>query len=114
MISCLELVEEEKYLFSGSKDNIVMQWDMTTGDCIKSFKGHSGEILFIRKIPGKNKIITAARDYTIKVWDILSGKCVALLSANLQINSLTPVQANGRFAYGTLEGEFKIIDLVNI
>jgi WD40 repeat protein len=111
LVSCLELADEERCLFSGSKDGTIRQWDLSTCDCIKYLSGHTGEIVFVRKIPGQNKIITASRDHTLRVWDLFSGKCVAILPTNLQINFLTPVQSDGKFAYGTLQGEFKIIDL---
>jgi WD40 repeat protein len=111
LVSCLELVEEENTLFSGSMDNTIRQWDLTTGDCIKEFKGHCEEILFIRKVPGHNLIITASRDYTLRVWEIYSGECIAVLSADMLITNLSPIQKSGRFAYGPLQGEFKIIDL---
>jgi WD40 repeat protein len=111
LVSCLELVEEENTLFSGSIDHTIHQWDITTGDCIKEFKGHGEEILFIRKVTGKNLIITASRDYTLRVWDIYSGECIAILSTNLLVTSISPVQKNSRFAFGTLQGEFKIVEL---
>ena len=95
LVSCLELVEDENTLFSGSMDSTIRQWDLTTGDCIQVFKEHGEEILFIRKIPGQNLIITASRDYTLRVWDLFTGKCVSVLSANLLISSLTPIQSTG-------------------
>lgn len=111
LVGCLELDEEENSLFSGSIDTTIRQWDLATGVCIKVLKGHGNEVLFIRKVPGKNLIITASRDYTLRVWDLFSGECVTVLSTNLLISSITPIQENGRFAYGTLQGEFKIVDL---
>lgn len=111
LISSLELVEEENILFSGSLDSTIRQWDLKTKTCTKVYSGHSGEVVFIRKVPGYDKIVTASRDHTIRVWDIQSGECLAVLSTNLQINSLTPVEKNGRFAYGTMQGEFKIVQI---
>jgi WD40 repeat protein len=111
LISCLELVEEENMLLSGSKDNTIRQWDLTSGECIKVFTGHQGEVVFIRKIPSQKKIISASRDHTLRVWDLHSGQCISVLTTNLLINFLTTVDENSRFAYGTLQGEFKIVDL---
>ena len=111
LISSLELVEEENILFSGSFDSTIRQWDLSTKTCTRVYSGHSGEIVFIRKVPGYDKIVTGSRDHTIRVWNIRSGECSAVLSTDLQINSLTPVQKNGRFAYGTMEGEFKIVQI---
>jgi WD40 repeat protein len=111
LVSCLELVEEESTLFSGSIDYKICQWDITNGECIREFKGHDGEILFIRKVLGKNLILSASRDYTLRVWDLYSGENIAVLSSNLLVTSISPVQQNGRFAYGTLQGEFKIVNL---
>ena len=114
LVSCLELVEEENVIFSGSLDMTIRQWDTITGDCTKVFTGHNGEIVFIRRIPGQGKILTASRDHTIRIWDLITGECIAVLSTNLQINFLTPVQKNGRFAYGTLQGEFKVVDIAGV
>jgi len=127
MVNCLELIEDENLLFSGSGNNSIRQWnlisgdhkgdysirqwDLISGDCIRVFSGHLGEIVFIRKIPGQNRIISASRDHTLRVWEIFSGECVAVLATNLLINHLTPVDSNGRFAYGTLQGEFRIVNL---
>lgn len=111
LVSSLELDKEENMLFSGSSDTTICQWDLKTGDCLKVFAGHFGEVRFIRRVPGQNKIITAARDHTIRVWDIFTGKCIAVLSTNLLINCLTSVQEDCRFAYGTMQGEFKIVEL---
>lgn len=111
LISSLELVEEENILFSGSLDSTIRQWDLTTKTCTRVFSGHSGEVVFIRKVPGYDKIVTGSRDHTIRIWDIQSGECLAILSTDLQINSLTPVQKNGSFAYGTMQGEFKIVQI---
>ena len=111
LVGCLELVEEENTLFSGSMDCTIRQWDLTTGDCVHVYKEHGEEILFIKKVPGQNLIITASRDYTLRVWDLFSHRCISVLSTNLLISSLTSIQRTGRFAYGTLQGEFKIIEL---
>jgi WD40 repeat protein len=114
-VSSLELVEEEeRTLFSGSSDCTVRQWDLATGECIRVFTGHIGEVVFIRTIPGQKMILTGSRDHTIRLWDIYSGKCVAVLTTNLKINSLTSVQKDGRFAYGTMQGEFKVVELRGI
>jgi len=111
LVSCFELVESEQYLFSGSSDCMIGQWDTKTGDCLGIFEGHTDELISIRKIPGQDKIISASWDHSIRVWDIYSRKCVAVLPTNLLVTSLSKVQNNGRFAYGTIQGEFKIIDL---
>ena len=53
LVSCLELLEDENTLFSGSIDCTIRQWDLTTGDCVQVFKGHGEEILFIGQVPGQ-------------------------------------------------------------
>jgi WD40 repeat protein len=111
LVNSIELLDEERTLFSGSSDCTIRQWDLTTGECIRVFIGHLGEVVFIRRIPGQKKILTGSRDHTLRLWDIYSGKCVAVLTTNLQITSLAPVQEDGRFAYGTMQGEFKVVEL---
>jgi WD40 repeat protein len=109
-VCSLELVEKENLLFSGSFDNSIRQWDLSTGSCIRTFSGHTAEVVFIRSVPGQ-QILTAARDHSLRLWDCLSGECLAVLTTNLLITSVTPVTNEGWFAYSTLQGEFKVVEI---
>jgi len=110
LVSCLELSESEQLLFSGSKDGTVLQWDLSTGECTGEYTGHSNEIIHIRKLPGQDRIITSSWDHTLRVWEMYSGKCVGVLTTDLLVTGLDVDRHSGRIAYGTMQGEFKVIE----
>ena len=110
LVSCLMLAEPDQALFSGSRDGTLRQWDLSTGECTTEFKGHTDEIIYIRKFPGESRIITASWDHTLRVWEMYSGRCIGVLTTNLLVTGLSQVQDSGKFAYGTMQGEFNIID----
>jgi WD40 repeat protein len=109
LVSCLEVSGSGQYLFSGSKDGSVRQWDLSTGEYAVGFIGHTNEIIYIRELPGQNKIITASWDHTLRVWEMYTGKCIGVLTTDLLVTGMDVDQYSGRIAYGTMQGEFKVI-----
>ncbi len=55
-------------------DNMVELWDIFTGKSIRSFKGHSGEVVSVSFNPNGKQALTGSRDGTCKIWDVLSGQ----------------------------------------
>ena len=50
---------------------------------------------------------------TIRVWDLESGKCLAIYQARSDVASLSEIRTGGCFVCGTAAGEVKIITLHN-
>lgn len=64
-----------EYLFSGSKDNLIHQWNVSSGQLINTFQGHDSNILCITSYG--NFILSGSRDNIIKRWNIVTGKLVS-------------------------------------
>jgi len=55
-------------------------YDATTGTLLKKLTGHTGAIIFTKFVDNGNKIVTAAYDDTVKIWDANTGKCLNTVS----------------------------------
>ncbi|KAL3646006.1 Scytalone dehydratase [Castilleja foliolosa] len=61
---------------SGSDDQSVLVWDKHTTQLLEELKGHDAQVSIVRTLSGE-RILTAALDGTLKMWDVRTDKCVA-------------------------------------
>ena len=64
---------------SGSIDRTCKIWDVASGQCVQTLRGHSDEILDVCFNSTGNKLVTASADGTSRVYNTLTGACQAIL-----------------------------------
>ncbi|KAF6095948.1 NACHT and WD repeat domain containing 1 [Phyllostomus discolor] len=65
---------EEKLLVVGSQDGIVAVWDMEEQQVIHILTGHTREIRCIKVFAKGTQAISASKDHTLRLWNLLSGQ----------------------------------------
>lgn len=68
------MVPWEDVLVSGGCDRDVRVWDMQTGQCLHTLRGHTSTVRCL-KMSDANTAISGSRDTTLRVWDIRTGVC---------------------------------------
>ena len=66
---------------SGSSDDTIKIWNITTGECLETLEGHSDIISSIIKI-NRDIIVSGSYDKSIKIWE-LTGKCLRTLEGHV-------------------------------
>ncbi|XP_068307994.1 DENN domain and WD repeat-containing protein SCD1-like [Pyrus communis] len=61
---------------SGSDDQTVLVWDKQTTQLLEELKGHDAPVSCARMLSGE-RVLTAAHDGTVKMWDVRTDTCVA-------------------------------------
>ncbi|KAA8542690.1 hypothetical protein F0562_023811 [Nyssa sinensis] len=61
---------------SGSDDQSVIVWDKQTAQLLEELKGHDAQVSCVRMLSGE-RVLTAAHDGTVKMWDVRTDTCVA-------------------------------------
>ena len=56
-------------LASGSKDNTVKVWNVTTGECLKTLGGHTDDVYSV-SFNKEGLLASGSVDGTIKVWNV--------------------------------------------
>lgn len=67
---------------SGSTDRTCKIWDIETGKCIYTLRGHTGEVLDLAFSPNGAKIVTASADQTARVYNTSTGLCLNILTGH--------------------------------
>jgi len=60
-------------LVSGSYDKTLKIWDLASGRCQRTLRGHSGWVSCLRVEQGGERIVSGSWDASIKVWDAEEG-----------------------------------------
>lgn len=102
----LTLASDYNTLISGSSDTTVKVWDIASGKCKTTLRGHEGIVHGVG-VNG-NQIVSGSSDRMIKVWDMQSGKCLRTLEQ--QDNTVCSVIVAEGFVFTGSFGEIKVWD----
>ncbi|KAK5663992.1 hypothetical protein OQA88_205 [Cercophora sp. LCS_1] len=72
------MVPWDDILVSGGCDRDVRVWDLRTGACLHTLRGHTSTVRCL-KMSDANTAISGSRDTTLRVWDIRTGHCKNVL-----------------------------------
>nr|XP_011748118.1 NACHT domain- and WD repeat-containing protein 1 [Macaca nemestrina] len=65
---------EEKLLVIGTQDGIIAVWDMEEQHVIHMLTGHTGEVRCVKVFAKGTLAISASKDYTLRLWNLLTGQ----------------------------------------
>ncbi|KAL2164664.1 hypothetical protein VTH06DRAFT_3881 [Thermothelomyces fergusii] len=72
------MVPWDDVLVSGGCDRDVRVWDLSTGACLHTLRGHTSTVRCL-KMSDANTAISGSRDTTLRIWDITTGLCKNVL-----------------------------------
>lgn len=55
---------------TGSNDGVVRLWDSRSGECVRTFRGHSEPIQSLSLSANRDYIVSASMDHTARVFDV--------------------------------------------
>ncbi|GAA5859910.1 hypothetical protein JCM1840_001792 [Sporobolomyces johnsonii] len=67
---------------SGGCDREVRVWEVETGKCLHTLRGHTSTVRCMRVLDGRPIAVSGSRDATLRVWNIETGEMVHLLSGH--------------------------------
>ncbi|KAI1387131.1 WD40 repeat-like protein [Hypoxylon trugodes] len=69
-------------LVSGSYDNTVRVWRISTGETVHVLQGHSQKVYSVVLDVTRNRCISGSMDSSVKIWDLATGSCIHTLEGH--------------------------------
>ena len=106
-ITCMKILNG--MLISGSIDNTIKIWDLSTGQLLQTLSGHEWPITCMKTLNGK--LISGSCDWMIKIWDLSTGQLLQTLSGHQRAIHCMKI-LDGKLISGSDDGTIKIWDLI--
>ncbi len=84
---------------------MIKLFDLNTFECIRKFIGHEDVVWCIERL-SNDKIISCSRDFTIRIWDLDSGRCLKILKEHGK--SVTSMIVSDDKIISGSDGEIKV------
>jgi WD40 repeat protein len=99
-VNCLALNCDGQLLYSGSIDNTIKEWDLTTGSCRRTFKGYHICSVNTIALSGDGKYLYFdSLDQTIQEWDLNTGSCLRTFEGHQGYLRAIILSKDGRSLY---------------
>jgi len=82
---------------SGSYDYMMKLWNISTGELIRTFQGHTRQINSVAFSPDAKTALSGSNDSTMRLWDVNTGQLIRTLSSSFPVYSVA-FSANGNTA----------------
>jgi WD40 repeat protein len=105
MVVSVAFSPDSKYALSGSFDNTLKLWEISSGKEIRTFSGHSNRINSVAFSPDGRYTLSGSSDKTVKFWDIASGKEIRTFMGHSSAITSVAFSPDGRYALSGSEDE---------
>lgn len=61
---------------SGSRDHTLKLWNVQSGECFRTFEGHTSGVASVCLSADGTLALSGSRDATLKLWDVETGRCM--------------------------------------
>jgi WD40 repeat protein len=85
-----------KKILSASFDRTIKEWDVESGQCLKTFTGHEEMVRSACYRGDGKKILSASEDKFIKEWDVESGQCLKTFTGHKSFVSSAHYSEDGK------------------
>ena len=70
---------------SSSYDKTIKTWDITSGSCLSTLRGHADRVWSVCFSPDGTKIVSGSWDKTVLIWDAASGEQLCSLRGHTDV-----------------------------
>ena len=112
-VTAITVTPDGRYGVSGSDDDTLKVWELSSGQEVRTLMGHSAPVSAITVTPDGRYGVSGSADTTLKVWELSTGHVVATFTAESPIlccavasdgRTIVAGDSSGRVHFLRLEG----------
>jgi WD40 repeat protein len=89
-------------------------WNLDTGQRIRVLDGHTDSIVSASLFGNERRAVSASLDNTLRVWDLDTGACLALIRLGAPCDAVAVTRDQRRIVAGTSTGDVFVFDVRGI
>lgn len=111
-VRSIVITPDNQTLISGSEDNTIKIWELSTGKLVRTLTGHTNWISSLAISPDGQTLVSGSGDNTIKVWQWQTGQLIRTLTGHsYDVNSLVMTPNGQTLVSGSGDNTIKIWQL---
>jgi len=87
---------DNRWIVSGSYDNLLKVWDAKSGKCHLTLAGHTGSVSKCSVSLDGSHVVSGSDDNTPKIWDLQTGTCLVTLTGHSDSVTSSVFSRDGR------------------
>jgi WD40 repeat protein len=107
-VNNLDYSPDGTLLASASGDDTIRLWDVASGQCVRTFLGHTDDVISISFSPDGNFLASGGNDQTIRLWTVASGDCIESLNQTGGAISTVDFSRHGRMLLTEEGGDVRL------
>ncbi|CAK0805171.1 unnamed protein product [Prorocentrum cordatum] len=95
---------------SGSEDNTLKLWELSTGRCLRTLEGHTDEVMCVTA-HGKDGALSGSQDKALKLWELSTGRCLRTLTGHASAAMCVTALGEDGALSGSMDKTLKLWEL---
>ncbi|KAL8752501.1 MAG: hypothetical protein Q9199_005694 [Rusavskia elegans] len=104
-MACVEFSLDSLTIFAGGNDQVIYQFDASTGELLREFRGHSDLVRSLHLDSANGRVVSGSYDTSVRAYDIRTGNSIVeltgwttswILSAKLDYRRIIATSQDGR------------------
>jgi WD40 repeat protein len=96
-VNSVAISPDGRWALSGSSDNTLSLWEMSTGHCLRSFEGHNDDVTSVSISPDGRWGLSGSRDSMLRLWELSTGRCLRTFKGHSDNLNSVAISPDGRW-----------------
>ena len=75
-MACVEFSPDSRTILAGGNDQVIYQFDTSTGELVREMKGHEGLVRSLHLDSASGRVVSGSYDTSVKAYDMRSGETI--------------------------------------